>query len=77
MVENTCSYQETLLKNVNDHIGFKTHLLISILGPVRQAATAHIDVYQYTGIPEKYMLYTESELEMKGTIGIKINQKII
>ena len=59
------------------NIGFKTPLLISILGPVRQAATAHIDIYQYTGIPEKYMLYTESELEMKGTIGIKIDQKII
>ena len=66
-----------MLKNVTNHIGFKIPLFISILGPVRQAATAHIDVYQYTGIPEKYMLYTESELEMKGTIGIKINQKII
>ena len=64
-----------MLKNVTNHIGFKIPLFISTLGPVRKAATAHIDIYQYTGIPEKYMLYTESELKMKGTIGIKINKK--
>lgn len=43
---------------------------IFILGPVRQAAAEFSDIYQYTGLPESYMIYfTDSSLQRNGIIG--------
>jgi len=31
-----------------------------VIGPLKKAATSHNDITIYTGLPEKYLLYTHS-----------------